>query len=211
MGKSLVIMGADFETNAIGTNRAVITYALTNTETTTSPSAVVLGSGLSLQFDDTNFGLPSSVAVTYTDSGDAVSGVNYNASTGVLTIQSVDGDITITAAGTVAAVTYTKADCAIVGGIYATDGAYASTFNLWKSTDWIDVSVFSNYNLDVNSPANSFGLAWYDTNKTFISGIKYGQSQKQDSGSIPSGAKYVRFCYQYSGGSGGEYATLVLS
>ena len=86
----------------------------------------------------------------------------------------------------------------INGVVYnATNGVFDNSFSLWKSTDWIDVSVFSNYNLDVSSPANSFGLAWYDTNKTFISGIKYGQTQKQESGSIPSGAKYVRFCCQY--------------
>lgn len=92
---------------------------------------------------------------------------------------------------------YDVTDCTIIGGINAENGTFGSSFTNWKSSDFVDISAFSQFALDALCPANSFGVAWYDSNQTFISGIKYGQSRKQDSGAIPSGAKYVRFCYQF--------------
>lgn len=101
-------------------------------------------------------------------------------------------------------------DCTIVGGIYATNGNFDPTFTLWESTDYVDVSAFSQFALDVFYPATNFGIAWYDSSKAFISGIKYGSTVMKESGSIPQGAAYVRMCYQINQDESVKYLKFVV-
>ena len=99
--------------------------------------------------------------------------------------------------------TYTEANLTNTGdGVYATTGKTGaetgSAFNLWDYTDYLSIpDDATQFSLTANNTrANNFGLAWYTAEgyQNFISGIKYDSNTVSQSGELPVGAKYVRFC-----------------
>lgn len=229
MGKTIIIKGADFSTNAIsdsGVTKYTVTYVLTNMSKSGSGS-VNAGSTLSVTLTASEgYSLPSSVSVTYTSGGSDVPNVTYNSTTGALVVASVNANITITASGVAsgdAPGTYTLDTNSLgtQGGINANTGAVATNYDQWiytKGIDgadadgYIDISDYDSFALTHNATANSFGLAWYDTNKDFVSGIIYKEENSSLSDSIPSGVKYCRFCSHCKGvGNTDGFVTLVLS
>ena len=82
-------------------------------------------------------------------------------------------------------------------GINATNGELAENYSLWAATNFLSIDGYTKYVLvHSHTSANNFGLAWYNSQQQYISGIKFSSSNDgftQD-GSLPSNAKYVRFC-----------------
>lgn len=102
MGKQIIIKGADFSEVAINeVTRYAITYALTNVSAASQPSSIIAGNTLTLQLSAASgYVLPTSVGVKNTSTGTAItSGVNYNSTTGVLTVSNVSCAITVTVVG----------------------------------------------------------------------------------------------------------------
>lgn len=85
------------------------------------------------------------------------------------------------------------AECTKVGyGISATTGGEVSGFNQWKTSDYINVQGYKSAILTTTNNANTFGLAWYDADKAFISGIIFRKQQNAGI-AVPDNAAYIRF------------------
>lgn len=67
--------------------------------------------------------------------------------------------------------------------------------NDWYITDYIDISGASDITINANTTTATLGsstsICFYDTNKTYISGVAYGDKFSINT-SVPSNAKYVR-------------------
>lgn len=100
MGKSIIIKGADFSANAIKSQKWNIVYNVTNTSLSAMPVTIGDGNTLRITFSEVNgYGLPLTVSVTNTITGQNVSGASYNANTGLFVVKGVTENITIAAEG----------------------------------------------------------------------------------------------------------------
>lgn len=107
MGKTIIVKGADFSTNAIGSGDVTpvvttysISYDFTDIDAANKPSSVNAGTNLVIQLVvGSNYGFPDTVSVVNTSTGVAVSGVSYDQSSGVISIPAVNCNIRITASG----------------------------------------------------------------------------------------------------------------
>lgn len=87
-------------------------------------------------------------------------------------------------------------------GINYTNGELVTgdTYHVWYASDFVEIEDSSTLTIIQAPNANSFGLAFYSSNKTFISGIGYGEVY-QTGGifSIPANAEYIRYCHNSTG------------
>lgn len=73
----------------------------------------------------------------------------------------------------------------------------SATSDVWRASDYIEVSSGKTYHFNANNVDGSMaGIAWYDKNKTYISGIS-ATNMKNANGNItaPSNASYVRLSW----------------
>lgn len=90
--------------------------------------------------------------------------------------------------------TYTEADCTLSGyGVKATTGEVLSGWDLWSSTPNFMPADKTKIKITANLTAGSFGIAFYDNNEAFISGIVYA-TQNGLVSDVPSNATYIKFC-----------------
>ena len=74
--------------------------------------------------------------------------------------------------------------------------------NHYSSTDYIEVDSSFEYNVKTIMADDGSGLAYYDKNKVFISGVNlYSTNIKSTSLDIPSNAKYIRYSFYAKNGA----------
>ena len=75
------------------------------------------------------------------------------------------------------------------------------TANHYSSTDYIEVNDNFNYIVNTKMENDSSGLAYYDENKMFISGINLYSPKIQESElSLPKGTRYIRYSFHANQG-----------
>lgn len=97
---------------------------------------------------------------------------------------------------------YDWTDCPLTNsGINSATGELItdSTYKDWVASNYIEVGDNEVLVLLSAPGAQSFGLAFYDESKNFISGVPYKGNASGGTFSIPSNAYYIRFCDSISG------------
>lgn len=77
-------------------------------------------------------------------------------------------------------------------GIKATTGELVSGYSKWSSSDYINIASFSTLTLLTTNDASSFGIAFYDSEKAYVSGVIYDINVYETIDI--SNYTYLRFC-----------------
>ena len=218
MGKRLVMLGADFSTNAIYTsdpsessgsgsgsgsgNTSTTTYSVTKTlsgySTSNSATSVTRGNSYICTLILINGYTDGTVQIKM--GGTDITSSVYNNSTRQISISSVTGNITITATA-VASSTPTQSITLTSSNTTMTDNEYINcstgqlkTSDAYAHTGYIDVSGYTQYTI-LNNPQHV--AAFFDSNKTFLSGeadeTQPDVSTEARTYNIPSNAVYAIF------------------
>ena len=151
-----------------------------------------------------------------------ISDWNYGETSNIW-VEDVTGDIVITATAkeieTSQAVTYNKDNCTEVGFVNHSTGNVNSNYATWRTSNLLPIpsgAGYYSYYAEYCSTTRSTGLCFYNSSEEHIGSVPAqagtGVTKHTFYGTIPSGAKYIKFSYRTSSDSNGQaLATVTLS